>query len=310
MRCHRMAMLASTLLLAIACASATTAADAATESQVPLTLGKDGHDTVPVYVNGKGPYPFILDSGADGSAVYQWFADEAGLPKLEGKDQDLSGQTGSSKVAMYRVDSLSLGGVPIHGVEAFGLPNRNDAGHQAGVLGNDFMDKAVIAFDFQCRHVEVYPKPVDITTVVGRSAQPLKTGIDAGTTLLTLPVTVNGVAGVAVLDTGSRRTRLMPSFANSAGIDTALPSFHDDEPIYGTSMTKRVPRTGPLGEVRIADTVFANATGQVVDLPVLTQDFGGKPAMILGADLIGRYRLVYDHATQTVWFLPSRCSTK
>jgi Aspartyl protease len=143
--------------------------------------------------------------------------------------------------------------------------------------------------------------------VVGRGAQPIKASIDLGTTLLTLPVTVNGVAGVAVLDTGSRRTRLLPSFAKSAGIDTAQPTFHDDEPIYGTSMTKRVPRTGPLGDVRIAHTVFADATGQVVDLPVLTQDFGGKPAMILGADLIGRYRLVYDHATQTVGFQPSRC---
>ncbi|WP_243050470.1 hypothetical protein [Dyella sp. RRB7] len=29
--------------------------------------------------------------------------------------------------------------------------------------------------------------------------------------------------------------------------------------------------------------------------PPLAQDFGGKPAMILGADLIGRYRLAYDH---------------
>jgi predicted aspartyl protease len=297
------------LLLAFNYASAAMATEATAGSQVPLTLGKDGHDTVPVYVNGQGPYPFILDSGADGSAVYQWFADQARLPRLEGKDQDLSGQTGSSKVAMYHVDRLSLGGVPIDGVEAFGLPNRLDAGHQAGVLGNDFMDKAVIAFDFQCRRVEVYPKPVDMATVVRRNAQPIKAGIDAGTTLLTLPVTVNGVTGVALLDTGSRRTRLMPSFAKDAGIDTALPPFHDDEPIYGTSLTKRVPRTGPIDEVRVGNTVFAHATGQVVDLPVLTQDFGGKPAMILGADLIGRYRLVYDHAAQTVWFEPSRCST-
>jgi predicted aspartyl protease len=283
------------------------AIDASTRSDVPLTPSNDGHDTVPVYVNGQGPYPFILDSGADGSAVYQWFADQAKLPKMAGKDQDLTGQTGSAKVSMYHVDSLSLAGLPIHGVEAFGLPNRKDAGGQAGVLGNDFMDKAVTVFDFQCHRVEVYPKPIDIADVVGRDARPIKAGIDPGTTLLTLPATVNGFAGTAILDTGSRRTRLMPSFASSAGIDTAKPPFRDDEPIYGTSMTKRVPRTGPIGDVRIADTVFADAVGQVVELPALTQDFGGKPAMILGADLISRYRLVYDHAAQTVWFQQTHC---
>ncbi|MGC1549156.1 MAG: retroviral-like aspartic protease family protein [Rhodanobacter sp.] len=276
---------------------------------MPLTPANDGHDTVPVYVNGQGPYPFILDSGADASAVYQWFADQAKLPKLEGKDQDLSGQTGSAKVSMYHVDSLSLAGLPIRDVEAFGLPNRHDAGRQAGVLGNDFMDKAVVAFDFQCRRVEVYPKPVDIASVVGPDAQPIKAGIDPGTTLLTLPVSVNGFAGVAVLDTGSRRTRLTPSFAKGAGIDTTLPPFHDDEPIYGTSIIKQVPRTGPIGVVRVANAVFADATAQVLDLAVLAQDFGGKPAMLLGADLMGRYRLVYDHAAQTVWFQPSHCST-
>jgi predicted aspartyl protease len=310
MRRHRISVHVSKLLLAVACASAAMVADATAASQVPLTPANDGHDTVPVYVNGQGPYPFILDSGADGSAVYQWFVDQARLPKLEGKDQDLSGQTGSTKVAMYHIDSLSLAGLHILGVEAFGLPNRRDAGDEAGVLGNDFMDKAVVAFDFQCHHVEIYPKPVDIATVVGPDAQPIKAGIDPGTTLLTLPVTVNGFAGVAVLDTGSRRTRLTPSFAKGAGIDTVLRPFHDDEPIYGTSIIKQVPRTGPIGLVRVANTVFADATGQVVNLPVLTQDFGGKPAMILGADLIGRYRLVYDQATHTVWFQPSHCSTK
>ncbi len=304
---HRIAQRASVLFLAATCISAAVAADTSPGSQVALTAGSDGHDTVPVYVNDKGPYPFILDSGADGSAVYQWFADQAKLPRLEGKDQDLSGQTGSSKVAMYHVDSLTLAGIPIHDVEAFGLPNRVDSGRQAGVLGNDFMDKTVVSFDFQCRHVEVYPKPVAMATVLGPNARAVKTGIDPGTTLLTVPITVNGFAGVAVLDTGSRRTRLTPGFAKGAGIDTSLPTFHDDEAIYGTSLTKRIPRTGPIGDVRIANAVFADASAQVVDLPVLTQDFGDKPAMILGADLMGRYRFVYDHAAQTVWFEPSRC---
>ncbi|WP_139350777.1 retroviral-like aspartic protease family protein [Rhodanobacter sp. C01] len=310
MRRHWIAELTCALIVVMARTPASMAADVTAGAQAPLSLARDGHDTVPVYVNGHGSYPFILDSGADGSAVYQWFADQIRLPKEKGKGEDLSGQTGSAKVAMYRVDSLSLAGLPIHDVKAFGLPNRHDAGRQAGVLGNDFMDKAVIAFDFPCRTVEVYPKPVDLGAVVGRDAESVKAGIDPGTTLLTLPVTVNGFAGVAVLDTGSRRTRLTPSFARGAGIDTTAPSFHDDEPIYGTSMNKLVPRTGPIGEVRVATAVFAGAKGQVVDLPVLAQDFGGKPAMLLGADLMGRYRLVYDHEARTVWFQRSRCPVR
>ncbi len=67
---------------------------------------------------------------------------------------------------------------------------------------------------------------------------------------------------VALLDTGSRRMRLTPSFARGGRIDTVAPLFHHDEPIYGTGMNKLVPRIGPIGEVRAAATVFADAKGR------------------------------------------------
>nr|WP_199047957.1 retropepsin-like aspartic protease [Dyella sp. ASV24] len=282
------------------------AADRSSDSQVPLSASPNGHDTVPVYVNGKGPYPFILDTGADGSAVYRWFADQAQLPKVAGKEEDLSGQTGSAKVSMFRMDDVSLGGLHDHNAEAYGLPDRKDGGQQAGVLGNDFVDKAVVVFDFPCRQVSIYPKPADVQKILG-GAHVVHAGVDQGTTLLTLPVTVSGAEGIAVLDTGSRQTRLTPSFASKAGIDVASSAFRDDAAIYGTSGNKRVPRTGPVGEVRFAGLALANATAQVVDLPMLADDFHGEPAMLLGADLVGRYRLIYDHASKTIGFDASRC---
>lgn len=294
------------IAVAYLCGSQAWAADSRSGPQVALTASPNGHDTVPVYVNGKGPYPFILDTGADGPAVYQWFVDKAHLPKVSGKEQDLSGQTGSAKVSMVRIDDVSLGGLHYHGAEAFALPDRKDNGAQAGVLGNDFMDKAVVVFDFPCRQVTIYPKPADVQKILG-SASVVHGGLDEGTTLLTLPVTVNGVEGIAVLDSGSRQTRLTPGFASKAGIDVASTAFHDDAPIFGTSGNKRVPRTGPVGDVRFAGLTLANATAQVVDLPVLADDFHGAPAMLLGADLLGGYRLAYDHALRTIGLDASRC---
>jgi len=34
-------------------------------------------------------------------------------------------------------------------------------------------------------------------------------------------------------------------------------------------------------------------------------DFGGKPAMLLGADLLSRYRLLYEHEARKIWIRPS-----
>jgi predicted aspartyl protease len=51
------------------------------QAAVPFTPAGDGHDTVSAFVNGKGPFAFILDTGADGSALYQWFAEKQHLSK-------------------------------------------------------------------------------------------------------------------------------------------------------------------------------------------------------------------------------------
>lgn len=274
---------------------------------VPLSPAGDGHTTVPVAIDGHGPYPFILDSGADNSAVYQWFVDKAHLGKAKGGSEELSGQTGAAQVAMYDLGDVELDGHHLRHATAFGLPNRHDAGREAGVLGNDFMDGTIVAYDFPCRRVEIHAKPVDMDKLAGPGAPVVQAGIDAGTTLLTLPVTVNGFTGIAVLDTGSRNTRLTPRFARAAGIDAASPQFHDGVAIFGTSATKMVPRNGPIGSVRFGGVMIAHANGQVIDLPVLEHDFKGQPAMILGADLMGFYRVLYDHADRRVWFRPSQC---
>jgi predicted aspartyl protease len=277
---------------------------------VALTPAGDGHDTVPVHVNGKGPYPFILDTGADQSAVYQWFADRARLKRMAGKDQDLSGQTGSARVGLYDLPRVSLAGLQASNIAAYGLPNRRDKGDEAGVIGNDLMDPAVVAFDFPCRRIEVAPRSGRRTLLADTRIAPSITGVDKGTTLLTLPVTINGARGIAVLDTGSRWTRLTPSFAKAAGIDPASPGFRDAEPIYGTSGHRIVPRTGPVGRLTVGGHTITGLTAQVVALPVLMQDFGDAPAMLLGADVLGRTRFVYDHAARKVWFLPSRCAAR
>src|SRR6204780_2750154 len=76
----------------------------AVRAAVPFTPAGDGHDTVPAFVNGKGPFAFILDTGADGSTLYQWFAEKEHLPK--GKVRDVYGQTGSVSSPTYSLKTL------------------------------------------------------------------------------------------------------------------------------------------------------------------------------------------------------------
>jgi hypothetical protein len=277
------------------------------QAAIPLTPAGDGHDTIPAFVNGKGPFAFILDTGADGSSLYQWFAEKQHLAK--GKVRDVYGQTGSVSSPTYSLKTLSVDGRVIHNIVADGLPNRHDAGRQAGVAGNDLMDGTITIFDFPCRTVEIRPKPVDVHAIVPSDSVVIQGGSVADGTQLTLPVTVGSVEGTAYLDTGSRDTRISPGFAAAAHIDPSSPAFRDADLIFGIKTKGTVSRIGPIGTVRFAGITVTQAEARVIDLPVFgTFRRGGPPAMILGMDLMSGYRLVYDHEAKRFWFTPSSCS--
>jgi hypothetical protein len=277
------------------------------QAAVPFTPAADGHDTIPAYVNGRGPFAFILDTGADGSALYRWFAEKEHLPK--GTVRDVSGQTGSVSSPTYSLKTLSVDGRAIHNIVADGLPNRHDAGQEAGVAGNDLMDGTITIFDFPCRTVEIHPKPIDVHAIVPRDSVVFQGGSVPDGTQLTLPVTVGGVEGTAYLDTGSRDTRISPSFAAAAHIDPSLPAFRDADLIFGFKSKGTVSRIGPIGAVQFAGITVTHAEARVIDLPDFgTFRRGGPPSMILGMDLMKGYRLVYDHEAKRFWFTPSLCN--
>jgi hypothetical protein len=274
---------------------------------VPFTPAGDGHDTIPAFVNGKGPFAFILDTGADGSSLYQWFAEKEHLPK--GKVRDVYGQTGNVSSPTYSLKTLSVDGRAIHNIVADGLPNRHDAGVQAGVAGNDLMDGTIAIFDFPCRTVEIRPKPLDVHAIVPNESVMVQGGSVPDGTQLTLPVTVGGIEGTAYLDTGSRDTRISPSFAAAAHIDPSSPAFRDADLIFGFKSKGTASRIGPIGPVKFAGITVTHAEARVIDLPVFgTFRPGGSPAMILGMDLMQGHRLVYDHEAKRFWFTPSLCN--
>ena len=296
-------VLALTIIVAISFGPRSSGVRAA----VPFTPAGDGHDTIPAFVNRKGPFAFILDTGADGSALYQWFAEKEHLPK--GKVRDVYVQTGSVSSPTYSLKTLSVDGHAIHNIVADGLPNRHDAGVQAGVAGNDLMDGTIAIFDFPCRTVAIRPKPVDVHAIVASDSVLVQGGSVPDGTQLTLPVTVGGVESTAYLDTGSRDTRISPSFAAAAHIDPSSPTFRDADLIFGFKSEVTVSRIGPIGSVQFAGITVADAEARVIDLPVFGAfRAGGPPAMILGMDLMKGYRLVYDHEAKHFWFTPSLCN--
>ncbi|MBN8809406.1 MAG: aspartyl protease family protein [Sphingomonas sp.] len=275
-------------------------------SSVPLTPAGNGHLVVPAFVNGKGTVPFVLDTGADGSHVYEWFARQQGLKP--GTPINVEGMTGAAMMPTYRLDSITVDGRTIRNVDVTGLPDRKDAEITAGVTGNDLMDGAIAIFDFPCRLVTLRPKPVSMRRILTKDAVMIHGGTVVEGTQLTLPVTVNGAAGIAVLDTGSRGTQINPAFARAAHLDVDGPSFRPGETIYGAASKATETREGRVKELAFAGRRVNDLTVRVADLSVFRSfGIGNGPAMILGINAMMGQRLVYDHQAKRFWFDRPHC---
>lgn len=275
-------------------------------SSVPLTPAGNGHLVVPAFVDGKGTVPFILDTGADGSSVYDWFARQQRLPA--GTAVSVTGMTGATMMSTYRLDSITVDRGTIRNVEVTGLPDRKDAAITAGVAGNDLMDGAIATFDYPCRTVTLTPKPVSMRKLVSPRAVMVEGGSVLEGTQLTFPVTINGVTGTAVLDTGSRGTQINRVFARSAGLDVDGPGFGPGETLYGAASSATPTREGKVDATSFAGGTVRGLTVRVVDLSVFkTWGLDKKPAMIFGINAMRGLRVVYDHQAKRFWFDRSRC---
>lgn len=104
---------------------------------------------VPVYVNGRGPYAFALDTGASKSLIDTRLAHELGLKSL-GKTPKLHGVAGSARGDRIRVLKWRAGGVTLHPETITSLPLAGDKGTgEAGLLGSDVLSRyGKIAIDY------------------------------------------------------------------------------------------------------------------------------------------------------------------
>ncbi|MEQ1930804.1 MAG: retropepsin-like aspartic protease [Parvularculaceae bacterium] len=126
-------------------------------STVSYRLDYGGWYTVPVMVNGRGPYDFIIDTGASHSIVFgnlhaiQNFAPTGGPP------QRVLGLAASGRFPTYHIGEIALGTARLSGVVTVVLDEWK-VGDEApfGVLGLDFLSEYFVIVDRARSEVRLY----------------------------------------------------------------------------------------------------------------------------------------------------------
>lgn len=247
-----------------------------TTQDVAFKLDRHDRMTVPVRLGGRGPYRFLVDTGADRTAVSTAIAAELGLSS--GPMARLHSITGTSMVRTANVPHLELTHDRVRSVEAPVLEAANMGAD--GILGVDSLRSQRVLFDFKARVISIVPSAQRIEraeegTIVVRGK--LRRGH-----LIVTQAKANGVPLTVVLDTGSEIT--LGNMALKAKLE-ARRRLTQPERIEMTSVTgeKLVGDAYYLKEVRIGDVVLRNLVVMFSDAKIFRSlDLESKPTVLLG----------------------------
>jgi len=104
--------------------------------QIVIAAGLGGHFTTTGAVNGHA-VQFLVDTGATAVTIAQDTADHLGLRYREGLATQAQTANGMAPAYLVKLDSVRLGGVELHGVDAIVVP----AAMGYVLLGNSFLNR-------------------------------------------------------------------------------------------------------------------------------------------------------------------------
>lgn len=267
----------------------------------PSTVDRAGRILVPSQVNGQGQFRFILDTGANRSAVSARTVAALGLVPDPSRPLAVHGVTGSAVLPAVEVASMRIGDVELANRR---LPVLDDEvfADADGILGIDSLQHARVEVSFAKDRVTIRRStgrraPRDFLVVPAT----LREG-----GLLLVDGQVGGVNVKVILDTGAER-----SLGNDA---LRLALFGDSQPAGSGVPTQVFGATPAVIEGAALETpVIAIGEAQLRNLTVTFGDFHvfrvwgltEQPALLIGMDLLGFLKtFVIDYRRKEFQLLP------
>jgi len=261
--------------------------DKTTQTQdVQFKNDKDDRMTVPVRVGGVGPYQFLVDTGADRTAVSREIVARLGLPA--GGGAELHSVSGISSVSTARLRNLELTHPPEQSIDAAVLDGVNMGAD--GIVGVDVLRSQRVQFDFEKQTMSIVPSAsADFRAEPGTI---VVSGRRKNGRLIVTNADADGQQMTVVVDTGSEvsignnalRRKLLSSSLVTEDKTVELESV-TGERIVGEYMQVRNVTIGGIALSNLA-VVFTDAhTFKQLGLQ-------NKPALLLGMNAIRAFKKV------------------
>ncbi len=259
----------------------------------------DDRVTIPISIDGKGPWNFIIDTGSQRTVIARDLAQRLALPPRA--NVTILSMTGRSEAQTVAVPRLGFGAGTIDDIEAPVLEGENLGA--PGLLGLDSLHAKRVTLNFRTGRMEIASSGANRRLSVDRDMIVVEARRKRGQLIL-LDSEVNGMRVNIMLDTGSvfsignlaLRDKLLAKKRAPAMLEATLTS------VTGGMLTGQVGRIKAvrMGRVNLVDVpvLFADAS------PFAELGLQDKPALLLGISALKLFdRVAIDFGRGKVDFL-------
>ena len=266
--------------------------------------------TVPVFVNGRGPYSFVVDTGANRSVVSRELAAALNLPSAG--LVEVHGIAGAEPAALAGVRTFRVGQTISSGLVLPTLP-RGKLGAD-GLLGVDVLRGRRVFLDFALNRFEIAPSSSG--TEIGRQnnsripnlLEPVRVPAQYRFgQLVIVDAQVGEVRVSAFLDSGSQVT--VGNIALRDAVIRRLPEFGvrlASVPLLSATGQTAMGEFALLPTLRLGGLAVNQVMGIFADLHIFDLwKLADRPAILIGIDVLRHFRdVTLDFGRKQVIFTP------
>ncbi|MBR2173246.1 retroviral-like aspartic protease family protein [Sphingopyxis sp.] len=266
----------------------------------PFDLDASRRMSVKVMVGGKGPFSFLVDTGAERTVIARELAQRLGL--AEGAKLRLATIGGAATVPSYRVAALQMSNLHLASVEAPAFFGRHIGA--AGLIGVDMLEERRVLIDFRKESMQILETRRRAPSLIKDDDAIVVTARNSAGRLILSDARLNGKRIDVIVDTGAQTSvgnmalqRLVASKrANRFPFEATILDAVTGEAVPATrTAIKRIVING----MDVNDLPVSFADGQAFRVLGLHE----RPALLLGMDSLSMFdRVEIDFPNKRVVF--------
>lgn len=275
----------------------------------PLSISRfelaDNIPIVEVWINGKGPFDFAVDSGATWMVLSPQLANQLSL-RPTGFRNVSGGGPKSMRAPSVTLDSLRVGRLAVKQMEAyvvplppalFSPPRRKR--HIVGLLGETLFHRYVTVIDYETSELAFFDRA---TYAPPQHAVALPMTLVFGGVVPAVTVSVDAQSGVFVLDTGSGAWPIATATFAKAALDQRYPAGKSEE-AQGAGGSYSL-RTICVTRFALGEQAFARVP-MYVETSTLGLSSEGDFQGNLGYQVLRHFAVTLDFDNATVYLTPN-----